>query len=87
MPAHLKRALPSHAVSKESQVNFVMISKAIYFLGGTIAMSTVWLFALVWVASACCDVAIEGTSGLVLWAGCACVAAAAAWKLFVNPSN
>ena len=62
-----------------------MLSKAIYFVGGTVAMALAWVFALVWLAGACCNVALEGLPLLGVGLVCAALAATAAWKLFVNP--
>jgi arginine exporter protein ArgO len=64
-----------------------MLSKAIYFVGGTIAMSLVWLFALIWIAGACCNVTLEGLPLLGVGSACAGLAAVAAWRLFVKPAK
>ncbi len=61
-----------------------MLSKAILFIGGTIAMSLVWLFAAVWLAAACCDLAMQ--DGMLAFVFCVLLVGAAvvSWKLFVK---
>ncbi|MCV2350659.1 hypothetical protein [Paucibacter sp. Y2R2-4] len=61
-----------------------MLSKAILFIGGTIAMSLTWLFATMWLIDACCDLAIQG--GMLASVFCVWLVAAAvvSWKLFVK---
>jgi hypothetical protein len=61
-----------------------MLSKAILFIGGTIAMSLIWLFAAVWLTAACCDLAMQG--GVLVSVFCVLLVGAAvvSWKLFVK---
>lgn len=61
-----------------------MLSKAILFVGGTIAMSLIWLFAAVWLTTACCDLLMQG--GMLASVFCVLLVGAAvvSWKLFVK---
>ncbi|HNP04170.1 MAG TPA: hypothetical protein PKH67_04580 [Rhodocyclaceae bacterium] len=61
-----------------------MLTKAIHFAGATIAMSLIWLLALIWLAQACCNRTLEGAYLILVASACTFVAAIAAWKIFVR---
>lgn len=64
-----------------------MLSKLISFVGGTIGMALVWLFALIWLLGSCCSLAPEGLPLLGLCLACTVLAAVVSWRLFVKPAG